>query len=348
MATYLVTGIAGFIGSALGRALLRRGHEARGLDNFVTGKRRNLEEIIQHIDLREADLLDHNAVSDACRGVDFVLHQAAIASVPRSIKDPVECNAANVLGTLNLLVAARDAGVQRFIYASSSSLYGDTLTLPTREDTPANPISPYAVSKLAGELYAISFYRSYGLRTVALRYFNVFGPRQDPSSPYSGVLSIFISRMLAGERPTIFGDGDTSRDFTFVQNVVEANLLACTAPADLVAGRAFNIATGRRITLHQMFASVKRLTGYSGETAYGPERAGDIKHSCGAISLAAQCLGYAPKFSFEEGLAQTVSWYMRECPRTRGLAQHHCLSLGATSPPTLRGLPVPAAAWRRH
>jgi len=309
MSTYLITGVAGFIGSALARAVLARGDLVRGLDNFSTGKRQNLAEIRDGIDLREADLLDLNAVQNACSGVDYVLHEAAIPSVPRSVLDPLESNRANVDGTVNLLVAARDAKVKRVVYAASSSAYGDTPTLPKREDMIPNPISPYAVAKLAGEHYMASFWRCYGLETVALRYFNIFGPRQDPSSPYSGVLAKFITLMLRGEQPTIFGDGQQSRDFTYVENVVNANLLACQAPAGEVAGRVFNIATGHRIDLDETFRVLKKLTGYPGEVKYGPERAGDVKHSLADLSRAEKHLGYKPTVDFEEGLRRTVEWY---------------------------------------
>jgi nucleoside-diphosphate-sugar epimerase len=309
MATYLITGAAGFIGSTLVRALLERGEEVRGLDNFSTGKRENLAEVLGQIDFHEADLLDLNALHVACRGVDYVLHQAAIPSVPRSVKDPLGNNRANVDGTLNLLVASRDAKVKRVIYAASSSAYGDTPPLPKREDMSPNPISPYAAAKLASEYYMASFYRCYGLETVSLRYFNVFGPRQDPTSPYSGVLAKFITQMLAGEQPTIFGDGKQSRDFTYVDNVIEANLLACQAEAKGVAGRVFNVATGARTDLCQTFQILKKLIGYSGEVKYGPERAGDVTHSLADISRAEQHLGYKPKVDFDEGLSRTIAWY---------------------------------------
>ena len=309
MPLYLVTGIAGFIGSSIARELLHRGESVRGLDNFVTGKPENLADLRAHIDFREADLLDLPSVADACRGVDYILHEAAIPSVPRSILDPIESNRANVDGTLNLLVAARDAKVKRVVYASSSSLYGDTPTLPKREDMTPNPISPYAVSKLTGEYYMTSFYRVYGLETVSLRYFNVFGPHQDPTSMYSGVMAIFISKMLAGEQASIYGDGEQSRDFTFVENVVNANLLACHAPVAQVAGKTFNAATNRRITLNETYAQLQKLTGYSGAPKYAPERPGDIKHSLADITRAKQHLGYEPTVSFEEGLERTVAWY---------------------------------------
>ena len=315
MATYLVTGVAGFIGSTLARELLAQGQKVRGLDNFSTGKRENVTEILGQIDLHEADVLDLDALHRACRGVDYVLHEAAIPSVPRSVKDPLGNNRANVDGTLNLLVACRDAKVKRVIYAASSSAYGDTPTLPKREDMPPNPISPYATAKLAGEYYMTSFYRCYGLETVCLRYFNVFGPRQDPTSPYSGVLAKFITQMLSGEQPTIFGDGKQSRDFTYIENVVRANLLACRAEASKVAGKVINVATGRRTDLYQTFLILKKLIGYSGDVKYGPERAGDVKHSLADISRAEQFLGYQPTVNFEEGLSRTVEWYRSHEPK---------------------------------
>jgi UDP-glucose 4-epimerase len=309
MAKCLITGVAGFIGSALARAALAQGDQVRGIDNFATGKRENLGEILDRIDFRQVDLLDLEAVQQACVGVDYVFHEAAIPSVPKSVIDPLGSNRANVDGTVHLLIAARDAQVKRVVYAASSSAYGDTPTLPKREDMRANPISPYAVAKLAGELYMISFFRCYGLETVCLRYFNIFGPRQDPTSPYSGVLAKFITRMLHGETPTIFGDGSQSRDFTYIDNAVQANLLAAKAPASEVAGRVFNVATGQRVDLNETFQLLKKLTGYSGDVEYGPERAGDIKHSLADISKAARHFGYAPKVNFEEGLRRTVDWY---------------------------------------
>jgi nucleoside-diphosphate-sugar epimerase len=309
MGLYLITGIGGFIGSSLARELLRRGEQVRGVDNFSTGRRENLTQILGHIDFREADLLDLDAMKSACAGADYVLHQAAIPSVPKSVLDPLGSNRANVDGTLNLLVAARDAKVKRVVYAASSSAYGDTPTLPKHEAMTPDPISPYAVAKLASERYMISFYRCYGLETVALRYFNIFGPRQDPSSQYSGVLAKFITMMLGGKQPTIFGDGEQSRDFTYIDNAVEANLLACKAPAAQAAGKVFNIATGRRITLNETFKLLQNLTSYSGSPIYGDERGGDIKHSLADISSAETNLGYKPKVNFEDGLKLTVEWY---------------------------------------
>ncbi len=309
MARYLITGIAGFIGSSLARALVDRGEQVRGVDNLATGNRENIREILNRIDFREADLLDLDAMHKACTDVDFVFHEAAIPSVPKSVLDPLGSNRANVDGTVNLLIAARDAKVKRVVYAASSSAYGDTPTLPKREDMRPDPISPYAVAKLASEHYMVSFYRCYQLETVCLRYFNVFGPRQDPSSPYSGVLAKFITLMLRGEQPTMFGDGEQSRDFTYIDNVVEANLLACKAPATKVAGQVLNTATGRRVTLNETFKLLQGLTSYKGEPKYGPERGGDIKHSLADISKAEAALGYKPKVDFEEGLRRTVEWY---------------------------------------
>lgn len=312
MATYLITGIAGFIGSSIARELVHRGDAVSGIDNFSTGKRENLTDIADRIEFHEADLRDLAAISSACAGVDYIFHEAAIPSVPRSVADPITSNQANVDGTLNLLVAARDAKVRRVVYASSSSVYGDTPTLPKREDMAPDPISPYAVSKLTGEYYMRSFFRVYGLETVSLRYFNVFGPYQDPTSMYSGVLAIFITKMLRGEQPTIHGDGEQSRDFTFIENVVNANLQACHAPASEVAGRFFNAATNKRITLNDTFALLCELTGYAGKAHYSPERKGDIKHSLADIALAGKYLDYQPSVSFEEGLRRTVAWYREQ------------------------------------
>jgi UDP-glucose 4-epimerase len=309
MARYLITGIGGFIGSSLARELVGRGEQVRGVDNFSTGKRENLAQLSDQIEFREADILDLDAMKLACAGVDYVLHQAAIPSVPKSVLDPIASNLVNIDGTVNVLVAARDAKVKRVVYAASSSAYGDTPTLPKHEGMTPDPISPYAVAKLASEHYMISFYRCYGLETVALRYFNIFGPRQDPSSPYSGVLAKFITQMLHGEQPTIFGDGEQSRDFTYIDNTVEANLLACQAPAEQAAGKVFNVATGRRVSLNETFKLLQPLTSYSGAPAYAEERGGDIKHSLADISLAEKHLGYKPKVNFEEGLRKTVEWY---------------------------------------
>ncbi len=308
MAKYLVTGAAGFIGRSIAAELLARNESVRGIDNLSTGKRENLVGL-ERMDFIEADLRDAGACTRACQGVEIVFHEAAIPSVPRSVLEPIFTNESNVSATLQLLVAARDAGVRRVVYAGSSSAYGDTPSLPKHEGMLPDPISPYAVSKLAGEYYMKSFYRVYGLETVTIRYFNVFGPHQDPSSQYSGVLAKFTMCMLRGEIPTIHGDGEQSRDFTFIQNVVEGNLLAAEVAASNVAGRVFNIATGTRITLNETVKLLRELAAYRGEVKHGPERAGDIKHSLADVSLAREHLGYTPRVDFREGLGRTVEWY---------------------------------------
>lgn len=316
MALYLVTGVAGFIGSSIARALIARGERVRGIDNLCTGKRHNLAGL-DALDFIEGDITRAADCEKACRGVDYVFHEAAIPSVPRSVKNPTESNDANVGGTVQLLVSARDAQVKRVVYAGSSSAYGDTPTLPKREDMMPDPISPYAVSKLTGELYMRSFTRVYGLETVTIRYFNVFGPHQDPTSMYSGVLAKFITSMLSGEQPTIFGDGEQSRDFTYIDNVVDANLLACHAPADSVSGRVFNAATATRITLNETYTLLQELTGYKGAPQYAEERAGDIKHSLADIARARDAFGYVPTVDFREGLRRTVAWYRAEVVQTQ-------------------------------
>ncbi|HVZ85033.1 MAG TPA: SDR family oxidoreductase [Terracidiphilus sp.] len=308
MAKYLVTGVAGFIGRSIAAALLARGETVRGVDNFITGKRENLAGL-EAMEFIEGDLTDPAACAQACRGVEIVFHEAALASVPRSVADPVGTNAHCVTATLNLLVAAKDAGVRRVIYAGSSSAYGDTPMLPKDETMLPNPISPYAVAKLAGEQYMRAFARVYGMETVVLRYFNVFGPYQDPTSHYSGVLAVFCRKMLAGEQPGIYGDGEQSRDFTYIDNVVHANLLAAAAPAEKVSGQAMNTATGSRITLNETFKILRELTGYEGEPTYLPPRAGDIRDSLADIRLAGELLGYRPIVDFREGLRRTVEWY---------------------------------------
>jgi UDP-glucose 4-epimerase len=308
LAKYLVTGVAGFIGRSIAAALLARGETVRGIDSFITGRRENLIGL-EAMEFIEGDLVDPAACAQACEGVEIVFHEAALASVPRSVADPVATNLNCVNATLNLLVAARKAGVRRVIYAGSSSAYGDTPTLPKHEGMTPNPISPYAVAKLAGEQYMRVFARVYGMETVVLRYFNVFGPYQDPSSQYSGVLAIFCLRMLAGVQPTIFGDGEQSRDFTYIDNVVHANLLAAAAPAAKVSGQVMNTATGTRITLNEMFKILCELTGYEREPAYAAGRAGDIRDSLADIGLARELLGYEPVVDFREGLRRTVEWY---------------------------------------
>ena len=309
MPTYLITGVAGFIGSSLAHELVRRGETVRGFDNFETGKRENLSGLERNIEFREIDLLDAEGVAEMCQGADYVLHQAALASVPRSVADPLKSHRSNIDGTFNVLLAARDAKVKMVVYAASSSAYGDTPTLPKQESMPPNPISPYAVQKLTGEFYLSSFYSVYGLETVSLRYFNIFGPRQDPTSQYSGVLARFISQMLSGETCTIFGDGEQSRDFTYVENAVNANLLACAAPADKVSGKMFNVAAGDRYSLNETFRMLAGIIGYAGKPRYAEVRAGDVKHSLADISRAKEAFGYEPTVNFEEGLRRTVEWY---------------------------------------
>ena len=308
MDTFLVTGAAGFIGRSIAAELLRRGKRVRGIDNFATGKRENLRGL-EAMDFIEADINDAAAVAEACRGVECIFHEAAIPSVPRSIEDPISSNHAGVTGTVQLLVGAMNAKVRRVVYAGSSSVYGNAPTLPKSEDMWPNPISPYAVSKLAGEFYMQSFERVYGLETVTIRYFNVFGPYQDPTSEYSGVLAKFTLKMLAGETPTIFGDGEQSRDFTFIENVVHGNLLASEAPSERVSGRVFNVATGNRITLNQAVEILKEATGYGGEVKYAEQRGGDVKHSLADINQAKEQFGYEPLVQFREGLERTVDWY---------------------------------------
>jgi UDP-glucose 4-epimerase len=308
LSKYLVTGAAGFIGRSIAAALLARGETVRGIDSFITGKRSNLIGL-EAMEFIEGDLRDPATCAKACDGIEIIFHEAALASVPRSVADPVATNENCVVATLNLLVAARAAGVRRVIYAGSSSAYGDTPTLPKHEQMLPDPISPYAVAKLACEHYLRCFTRVYGLETVVLRYFNVFGPHQDPASPYSGVLALFCRKMLAGEQPTIHGDGEQSRDFTYIDNVVRANLLAAAAPAEKVSGKMMNVATGSRITLNKTFEILRELTGYSGQPAYGPARAGDVHDSLADIHLAGELLGYSPIVDFREGLRHTVEWY---------------------------------------
>jgi UDP-glucose 4-epimerase len=308
MSTVLITGIAGFIGSSIARALLAEGAQVRGIDNLSTGSMDNIEEIRSRIDFRKANVLDREALSHASRGVDYIFHEAAIPSVPKSVDDPIGTNDPNLTATLYVLEEARKAGAKRVLYAASSAAYGDSPELPKTEAMLPAPLSPYAVQKLAGEHYLASYYRVFGLETVSLRYFNIFGPRQDPSSQYSGVLARFISLMLAGQTPTIYGDGLTSRDFTYIDNVVSANLLAAKAPAEKVAGQIFNVATGDRTTLLQAFEEIKRITGYQGGINHAPEREGDIKHSLADISGAQAAFGYKVVADLPYGLEQTIAW----------------------------------------
>jgi len=306
VASYLVTGGAGFIGSHLAVELLRRGHRVRIADNLITGNLTNLAEA-RSAEFLEGDLAEADVAERAVDGMDYVLHQAAIPSVPRSVKDPVTSNRANITATLNVLVAAQHAGVKRLVYAASSSAYGNTATLPKREDMPANPLSPYALQKLVGEQYCQMFTRLYGLPTVCLRYFNVFGPRQDPGSPYSGVISVFAAALLSGRQPTIHGDGEQTRDFTYVANVVDGVLRACEAPD--AAGQVINVATGGRISLNDLLRVMNRLSGTQIQPVYGPPRAGDVHDSQADISKAAALLGYAPTVALADGLKLTLDWF---------------------------------------
>jgi len=304
---WLVTGGGGFIGSNLVRAILDRGRAVRVIDDFSTGFRENLDEVAESIDLMEADIRDPDACRLACRDVEVVFHQAAVPSVPRSMEDPQTTFDANVLGTHNMLMAARDAGVRRFVFAASSSAYGAGEELPKRESMAPAPLSPYAASKAAGEVYGTTFFRAFGLQTIALRYFNVFGPRQDPTNQYAGVIAAFASRMLRGQRPIIFGDGAQSRDFTFIENVVRANLLA--ADADTVHGEVVNVACGERTDLNTMVGLFNEILGAHYEPIYEPPRPGDVKHSLADISAARALLGYEPTVPFRQGLEQTIDWY---------------------------------------
>lgn len=309
MANYLITGVAGFIGSSLAHALVERGDQVRGIDNFLTGKRTNLDGLWDRIDFREADLRDTAAVGEACEGIDYILHQAALPSVPLSVQEPKPSHSCNIEATFNLLEGARSARVRRIIYAASSSAYGDQPVLPSTETMRPMPISPYAVQKLTGEYYMSSYWQVFGLETVSLRYFNIFGPRQSADSPYSGVLAKFILQMLTGQRPTIFGTGLQGRDFTFVENVVSANLLASQAPPEKVTGRVFNIACGGSHTLRDVYSTLARIIGFDGDPLYGPPRNGDILNSQADITAAAEAFGYKPLVAFEDGLERTVQWY---------------------------------------
>jgi UDP-N-acetylglucosamine/UDP-N-acetyl-alpha-D-glucosaminouronate 4-epimerase len=304
---YLVTGGAGFIGSHIVRRLVEKGESVRIIDDFSTGKRENLFDVLERVDLIEGDIRNYRAAREAVDGVDVVLHQAALPSVPRSIKDPIATNEVNVTGTLNILQSARDARVQKVVIASSSSVYGDTPQLPKHERLVPNPLSPYAVSKLSGESYCRVFAQLYGLQTVALRYFNVFGPRQDPNSQYSAVIPKFISAMLKGQRPVIFGDGEQSRDFTYIDNVVTGNILAATM--DFQGGLAMNCASHGRTTLNQLVGLINEIIGKDLKPVYGDPRPGDIKHSFADIELFSKHTGYTPIVGMREGLKRTVDFY---------------------------------------
>jgi len=300
-----VTGGAGFIGSHLAEELLRRGHRVRVADSLITGRRANLD-VISAAEFLQGDLADEAFAATACAGMDYVLHQAAIPSVPRSVDDPATSNRANITATLNVLIGARKARVRRLVYAGSSSAYGDTPTLPKREDMPTAPKSPYALQKLVGEQYCRMFTELYGFETVTTRYFNVFGPRQDPGSPYSGVISLFATAVLAGKQPVIYGDGEQTRDFTYIANVVDGVLKACDAPR--AAGEVVNVATGMRISLNQLLQTLNGLAGSSVAPIYKDARAGDVRDSQADISKAKALLGYAPAVNLEEGLRLTLDW----------------------------------------
>jgi len=309
MKKILVTGAAGFIGSSLTRSLLRLGHEVRGVDNLSTGRMSNLADVLPELQFVEGDLQDAPLMQDLCSGVDLIFHEGALPSVPKSIADPRASHLSNVEGTLSLLLAAREQGVQRVVYAASSSAYGESDTLPKHEAMPTAPISPYAVQKLSGELYMQSFAQVYGMETVCLRYFNVFGPFQAADSPYSGVLAKFITNMLTGRPVTIFGDGSQSRDFTYIDNVVQANLLAGSATARKVSGKVYNVACGKRYSLLETHRILRELLNCKEAPLFGPTRPGDILHSLADIRKAKQDLGYEPTVDFTEGLRRTVDWY---------------------------------------
>jgi len=314
----LVTGGAGFIGSHLAGRLLQDGYDVRVLDNFSTGRRSNLEALDGEVEVVEGDIQSYERAHAAVRGCEVVFHQAALPSVPRSIQDPLTSNASNVTGLLNVMLAARDAGVRRVMYASSSSVYGANPTLPKSEDMTPMPISPYAVAKLAGEGYCRAFGEVYGLETVAIRYFNVFGPRQDPRSQYAAVIPNFITALLRGERPTIHGDGEQSRDFTYVQNVVEGNVLAMQAPG--VAGKAYNVACGESVTLNELFAELRDLLGADASPIYADARPGDVRHSLADVSAARRDFGYEPGVLLREGLSRTIEHLREELTAHAGLA----------------------------
>ena len=307
MNKYLVTGGAGFIGSHIVEELVRRGSKIRVIDNFLTGKRENLASFGEKIELLEGDIRNFETCQEALEGIDFVLHQAALPSVPRSIENPLLTNDINVNGTLNLLLASNEAKARRFVFASSSAVYGDNPDLPKREGTEGNPLSPYALTKLVGEKYCKVFSVIYGLPTVCLRYFNIFGPHQDPASQYAAVIPAFISKMLEGEKPTIFGDGEQSRDFTFVGNVVEANFLA--TEVENISGEVFNVGCGEKTTVNSLAAKINEILNTDIEPDYDKPRPGDIKHSFADISKAKQGLKFEPLVDFREGLERTIRWY---------------------------------------
>jgi UDP-glucose 4-epimerase len=309
MATFLVTGGAGFIGSHIVEALVRRGDSVRVLDNLSTGRRENLAHLVDRVELLVGDLCDEQAVGRAVQSVECIFHEAALASVPRSVERPLDSHAACATGTVQLLDAARRAGVRRVVYAASSSAYGDQPFAAKRETDLPSPLSPYAAAKLAAEQYCHAFFHTYGLETVCLRYFNVFGPRQDPSGPYSAVIPLFVTRLLAGQAPVIYGDGQQSRDFTYVENVVSANLLA--AQAQGVGGRTFNVGSGRSVSLLDLLAVLNRILGTQIQPVFQPARTGDVRDSLADITQAAKHLGYVPTVDWEEGLRRTVAYYQQ-------------------------------------
>jgi len=313
MATYLVTGGAGFIGSNIVEALVDQGHHVRILDNFSTGRQSNVADVSDRIEIINGDIGNMDDATEAVKDIEVVLHLAAIPSVPKSVDDPLTSNRANIDGALNMLVASRDAGVRRFVFASSSSVYGDQAEEEAKVETMSMlPISPYGIAKMASERYCQVFYDMYGFEAVALRYFNVYGPRQDPSSDYAAVIPKFITCYLQGERPTIFGDGEQTRDFTYIGNIIKANVLAANVPAEQAAGEVFNIALGGQISLNELASVLKRLTNSDIEPIYEDPRPGDIKHSRADITKATSQLGYTPSYSFEEGLRLTIDWYRRQ------------------------------------
>ncbi len=308
MSMFLVTGGAGFVGSHLTEALVNRGHKVRVIDNFATGKKKNIAHILDKIELLEGDIRNPDDCQRAVKDVSVVLHQAAVPSVPKSVQDPVTSHQANVDGTFNMLMAAKDAGVKRFVYAASSSAYGDTEISPKHEQILPGPKSPYAVNKLVGEYYCRAFYECFGLQTISLRYFNVFGPRQDPASQYAAAIPAFVTAILEDRQPTVYGDGEQSRDFTFIENVIEANLLAAGAPE--THGEVINIACGQSVTINEIIKQINELLGKNIEPIYTDPRPGDVRHSLADITLAYQVIGYKPIVYFDEGLKKAIDWYV--------------------------------------
>jgi len=310
MSTYLVTGGAGFIGSHVCRLLVDLGEKVRVLDDLSTGRIENLEDVGDGVEFVRGDIRDLGLLREVMEGVDFVVHEAAIASVVRSVEDPLEVESVNVGGTLNVLLSAKDAGVKRVVFPGSASAYGNSPFLPKTEDMAPEPLSPYAASKLAGEHYCRAFYETYGLEAVVLRYFNVFGPRQDPDSPYSGVISIFLGKLLRGEEIVIFGDGEQTRDFVFVEDVARATVSACEAEG--AAGEVFNIGRGEEVKINDLAEAVMEVTGVEGKVVHGPPRPGDVRASLADITKAEKLLGYSPRVSLKEGLARTAEWFRRK------------------------------------